>query len=102
MDNFHYVDIFSTKGFEYIVVILFLLFLIPFWRYIISPVSLNIGLQAAGIRGAFNKIALRIPHGIHLDPTHTWAFLERSGKVRVGMDEFLMHITGKITKMTSP
>ena len=79
MDSFHYIDIFSTKGFEYIVVIFFLLALIPFWRYIISPVQASIGLQTSGIRGVFNKIALSIPRGIHLDPTHTWAFLERSG-----------------------
>ena len=102
MDSFHYIDIFSTKGFEYIVVIFFLLALIPFWRYIISPVQASIGLQTSGIRGVFNKIALSIPRGIHLDPTHTWAFLERSGKVRVGIDEFLMHITGKIMQLTSP
>lgn len=102
MDSFHYIDIFSTKGIEYIVVIVFLLFLIPFWQYVISPVQPNVVLQAAGIRGVFDKIALSIPHGIHLDPTHTWAFLERSGKVRVGIDDFLMHVTGKITQMTSP
>ncbi len=102
MESFQYVDIFYTKGFEYIVVIFFLLILIPFWRYVISPVQPNVGLQGAGIRGVFDKIALSIPRGIHLDPTHTWAFLERSGKVRVGVDDFLMHVTGKITQMSSP
>jgi glycine cleavage system H lipoate-binding protein/ABC-type phosphate transport system substrate-binding protein len=47
---------------------------------------------------------LNIPKGIYFDKTHTWAFLEANGNVRVGIDDFLQHITGKITriKMKSP
>jgi glycine cleavage system H lipoate-binding protein/ABC-type phosphate transport system substrate-binding protein len=48
--------------------------------------------------------SLLIPKGIYFDKTHTWAFLEEDGIVRVGIDDFLQHITGKITriKMKSP
>ena len=43
--------------------------------------------------------SLRIPRGIYFDKTHTWAFLEANGTVKVGIDDFLQHITGKITKI---
>jgi glycine cleavage system H lipoate-binding protein/ABC-type phosphate transport system substrate-binding protein len=46
-----------------------------------------------------DKSSLIIPKGIYFDKTHTWAFLEANGIVRVGIDDFLQHITGKITRI---
>jgi glycine cleavage system H lipoate-binding protein/ABC-type phosphate transport system substrate-binding protein len=43
--------------------------------------------------------SLRIPKGIYFDKTHTWAFMEESGTVKVGIDDFLQHVTGKITRI---
>jgi len=40
-----------------------------------------------------------IPKGLYFDKTHTWAFMEQDGNVRVGIDDFLQHITGKLTKI---
>jgi len=34
MGEFHYVDLFATKGIEYIIVIFYLLLLIPFWKFL--------------------------------------------------------------------
>jgi len=34
MEGFTYVDIFATKGIEYLVIILFLLLIIPFWKFL--------------------------------------------------------------------
>ncbi len=34
MGEFHYVDLFATKGIEYIVVIIYLIILIPFWKFL--------------------------------------------------------------------
>jgi hypothetical protein len=34
MEGFTYVDIFSTKGIEYIIVIAFLILIACFWKYI--------------------------------------------------------------------
>ncbi len=34
MEGFAYTDIFATKGFEYLLVILFLLVFVAFWRYL--------------------------------------------------------------------
>ena len=48
--------------------------------------------------------SLLIPNGLYFDKTHTWAFMEQNGIVKVGIDDFLQHITGTITriKMKSP
>ena len=54
------------------------------------------GSHAGGILNENNVI---IPAGIYFDKTHTWAFMEQNGLVKVGIDDFLQHITGTITKM---
>jgi glycine cleavage system H lipoate-binding protein/ABC-type phosphate transport system substrate-binding protein len=40
-----------------------------------------------------------IPKGLYFDKTHTWAFLEENGIVKVGVDDFLQHITGPVTRV---
>jgi glycine cleavage system H lipoate-binding protein len=42
---------------------------------------------------------LNIPKGLYFDKTHTWAFMEQNGVVKVGVDDFLQHITGPITSI---
>lgn len=51
-----------------------------------------------------NENSLVLPKGLYFDKTHTWAFMEQNGIVKVGVDDFLQHITGPITriKMISP
>ena len=34
MDAFSYVNIFSTKGIEYLIVISFFILFVPFWRFL--------------------------------------------------------------------
>jgi glycine cleavage system H lipoate-binding protein/ABC-type phosphate transport system substrate-binding protein len=43
--------------------------------------------------------SVEIPRGLYFDKTHTWAFIEPDGLVRIGIDDFLQHITGKITRI---
>jgi glycine cleavage system H lipoate-binding protein len=47
-----------------------------------------------------NEDHLIAPKGIYFDKTHTWAFMEQDGNVKVGIDDFLQHITGTITRIT--
>ena len=42
---------------------------------------------------------IHVPRGLYFDKTHTWAFMEKDGHVKVGMDDFLQHITGKLTRI---
>ncbi|HCC70200.1 MAG TPA: hypothetical protein DEQ09_03495 [Bacteroidales bacterium] len=48
---------------------------------------------------AFNDNSVEAPAGVFFDRSHTWAFMEKDGKVKVGIDDFLQHITGKVTRI---
>lgn len=47
----------------------------------------------------FVESAVVIPRGLYFDKTHTWAFMEQDGMVKIGIDDFLQHITGTITRV---
>lgn len=49
--------------------------------------------------GVINIGSLTIPKGLYYDKTHTWAFMEEEGIVKIGIDDFLQHITGPFTKL---
>ncbi len=51
------------------------------------------------ITNALNENTLKAPQGLYFDKSHTWAFMERDGVVRIGVDDFLQHITGNITRV---
>ena len=94
MDGFHYYDLFATKGIEYIITIVFFLLLIPFWKVLNGKVPAMAQAHSA-IKTKLSDV-LKIPQGIFYNPNHTWAFLEKSGKARVGIDELLLHIAGPL------
>jgi glycine cleavage system H lipoate-binding protein len=50
-------------------------------------------------RPALRGENLHFPGGFFFDKTHTWAFMERGGKVRIGLDDFLLHVTGEVTRV---
>ncbi len=47
----------------------------------------------------FNEQSLEIPKGLLYDKTHTWVFMEKDGNIRVGIDDFLQHLTGKLNRI---
>ena len=61
-------------------------------------------ITGTALHPVLDENSLLIPKGLYFDKTHTWAFLEENGIVKVGIDDFLQHITGTITrvKMKSP
>jgi len=52
----------------------------------------------------FDENSVEVPKGLYFDKTHMWAFMEKNGLVRTGIDDFLQHITGLLTgvKMKEP
>jgi glycine cleavage system H protein len=94
MEGFTYNNIFDTKGIEYIIIIAFLLAIIPFWMIINKPGIVSKLKKALGILTADT---LRIPAGLFYSRNHTWAHLEKSGTARVGLDDFILHVTGEVT-----
>ena len=49
--------------------------------------------------GVFNEESVIIPKGLYFGKTHSWAFMKKNGSVRIGIDDFMQHITGKITRV---
>ncbi|WP_430810908.1 MULTISPECIES: hypothetical protein [unclassified Carboxylicivirga] len=46
-----------------------------------------------------NENTIVAPKGLYFDKTHTWSFIEKNGLVRIGIDDFMQHITGEITRV---
>ncbi len=53
MDGFTYINIFETKGIEYLAIIAFLVMLIPFWL-LLNRKSKRSGSNPEGIRYSFS------------------------------------------------
>jgi glycine cleavage system H lipoate-binding protein/ABC-type phosphate transport system substrate-binding protein len=47
----------------------------------------------------FNEHSVTAPKGLYFDKTHTWAFMEKNGNVKVGLDDFLQHVTGTLNRV---
>lgn len=52
------------------------------------------------ISPVLNEDTILAPKGLYFDKTHTWAFMESDGMVKVGVDDFLQHITGTLTRIS--
>ena len=62
--------------------------------------KIEAGLVAAAASNAvFDENTIEVPNGLYFDKTHTWAFMEKNGAVRVGIDDFLQHTTGALTRV---
>jgi glycine cleavage system H protein len=94
MEGFSYNNIFETKGIEYLIIIAFLLMIIPFWIMITREDSIKSRIRSS--LGVLSEGILKVPLGILFSKNHTWAHLEKSGVAEVGIDDFLLHITGEV------
>jgi glycine cleavage system H protein len=94
MEGFTYQNIFETKGIEYLLIISFFAVLIPFWIILSKHVKATRFLQRS--MGFLSARSLTVPQGLFFSKFHTWTHLERSGIARVGLDDFLLHITGPV------
>lgn len=47
----------------------------------------------------FGEGTVNAPKGLYYDKTHTWVFMEQDGTVRAGIDDFLAHVTGTVTRI---
>lgn len=94
MDGFHYYNLFETKGFEYILTIVFFLMLIPFWMMLNKKVKLTH--QIGQVLGTLSMRFVTLPRGVYHSPNHSWMHLLKSGKARIGLSDLLLKITGPI------
>jgi len=79
--------------------------LVAYAIYLFTRASLRE--NAAPVKAPMSSFSLRslaAPAGLLYDKSHSWTFMEKDGTVRVGIDDFLQHVTGSITRvvMKSP
>lgn len=100
MENFSIIDIFSTKGLEYLFVIGFLILLVFFLLYLDRPG------QAAKRTAARATAApthwFRMIQGLSYHQGHSWAMPEGQNLVRIGMDDFAQMLVGNLDSITLP
>jgi glycine cleavage system H lipoate-binding protein/ABC-type phosphate transport system substrate-binding protein len=48
---------------------------------------------------SFNEDSVEVPRGLYFDKSHTWAFMEKDGTVKIGIDDFLHHVTGPLSRI---
>ena len=68
---------------------------IRYRRTLMTPAPVS-GVETQAV---FDESSVKAPAGLFFDRTHTWAFMEKDGLVRIGIDDFLQHITGTITRV---
>ncbi len=102
MEGFSYVDIYATKGIEYLIIIAFLLLVMAFWRYVTSP-ERRTAVAEAVRRGLEEMVEyFRVPEGRYFHQGHSWAKVESGDVVTVGMDDFAQKLIGKIDSIALP
>jgi glycine cleavage system H lipoate-binding protein len=99
MEGFHYVDIFATKGVEYIIVMVFLAGFIYFSRYLGYRVPAP---AESAVRPKSFVDYFRVPDGYLFHQGHTWFRKEGREVVTVGLDDFAQRFVGRIDAVNLP
>ena len=100
MEGFSYVDIFATKGIEYLLVIGFLLLFVVFWRFLGRPAR-RVFEAAEKFVPVVNEW-FRLPEEIYYHLGHSWAAPEGKNLVKVGINDFAQKLVGKIDAIQLP
>jgi len=86
--------------------ILTVLFVFVVFGFVFDMVTRRIRNKEAVIKdtnsrmsNVFDENSVIIPKGIYFDKTHTWAFMKKDGTVKIGIDDFLPHVTGPVTRI---
>ncbi|MEW6749625.1 MAG: glycine cleavage system protein H [Candidatus Latescibacterota bacterium] len=100
MEGFHHVDLFATKGAEYLLVLGFLALLVFYWRVLnrpARPAQIPAPVPAAGGAGWFE-----VRNGVFYHPGHTWAMPLQGSTVRIGLDDFAQKLLGTPERVSLP
>ena len=98
MENYGYVDIYATKGIEYLIVIAFLASFVYFSR------TFSFSTVAAGVARTISDIVewFRLPADRHYHQGHSWLKTEPDNLVSVGLDDFAQKFVGKVDGVELP
>ncbi len=104
METLAMIDIYATKGVEYLLVIGFLLLLVAFWSYLTTPA---VEAEAEVSHGWLYDIVewFRVPPPeapYYFHPGHTWVKVLSGDVVQVGLDDFAQKLVGKVNSLDLP
>ncbi|MFC1725113.1 glycine cleavage system protein H [candidate division KSB1 bacterium] len=102
MESFSYVDIFSTKGIEYLMVIGYLVLFVFFWRVLLRPVPAEEGLEVKEKKFKFSGNWFKMPQGYYFHQGHSWAKPIEESIVTVGINDFAHKMLGDPDKIELP
>jgi glycine cleavage system H protein len=102
MDAFQFVDIFSTKGLEYILVLSFLLMFIMYWRFLNKPVSQKRHISTDSKINIVTHNAFKMAENYYYHPGHSWLSVGDKNIVKVGLDDFAVKMAGKLDAVSLP
>jgi len=102
MEGSQYVDIFATKGIEYIIVIVFLLSLVYFLRFLNRPAKVSTSSIAPEKSPRTLVDWFYLAENLYYHQGHSWTVPESNNVVRVGIDDFAQKLLGKPDKVNLP
>lgn len=102
MDATYTNDPFVMKGMEYLVVILFLLALVLFWRYLNRPTAAERTQRARSLTESLLSPWFLLPAELYYHRGHTWARPEADNVVTIGVDDFAQKLVGKPSTIELP
>jgi glycine cleavage system H protein len=83
-------EMFSTKGPEYLIILAYLAALVPFWLLLTRPGS---AAAKRALRAAMDWF--RVPDDVHVSRGHAWAAPHHGRVFRVGMDDLAKTMVGR-------
>ncbi len=57
------------------------------------------GPEGIHLKTFFRESSVTAPRGLFFDRSHTWAFMQKDGRVMTGIDDFLPRVTGRVTRV---
>ncbi|MBI4538297.1 MAG: glycine cleavage system protein H [Gemmatimonadetes bacterium] len=102
MEGLGPVDMFATKGAEYLIALVFLVLLAGYWRLLSRPAPAAARATATPRAGASRPGWFELRPGFYFHPGHAWAAPEDGDVVRVGMDDFAHKLLGQPAAIELP
>jgi len=96
MEGIRFVDIYATKGIEYLIVIAFLAAFVLFVHYLYRP------RLAAKVAAPDSFTSFRVPEGLFYHQGHGWLRPEPGFVGVVGLDDFAQKLVGKVDSIELP
>jgi len=98
MEGIRFIDIYATKGIEYLIVIAFFAAFVLFCRYMYRPGEV----RAAATIAPESVTRFRVPEGLFYHQGHGWLRPEPGSIGVVGLDDFAQKFIGKIDAVDLP